>query len=107
MDKVGTKVLRVPEATHSEATQMAALRGSSAGQLLADAWREYMEHHREEFAGDLEEVARLMRDGTLDQLAEFTSRNAEQRAAGAIERRESKQASGKSRGAADAEPVRA
>lgn len=105
--KAGTKVLRVPEGTHSEATQMAALRGSSAGQLLADAWHEYMEHHREEFAADLEKVAKLMRDGTLDQLAEFTSRNAERRAAEAIERRESKRTPGKSGKAADAEPVHA
>lgn len=50
-----TRVVRVPEDTHNEATQVAALRQVQAGELLADAWREYMENHREEFAKDLEE----------------------------------------------------
>lgn len=88
--ETGTKVLRVPSATHLEATQMAALRGQSAGQLVAEAWRDYMAHHREEFAEDLEKVAKLMRDGTLEQLAEFTSRNADTRAAEAVKRRKAK-----------------
>ena len=48
-----TRVVRVPEDTHNEATQVAALRQVQAGELLADAWREYMENHREEFAKDL------------------------------------------------------
>lgn len=85
-----TRVLRVPEETHNEATQIAALRGSQPGQLLAEAWREYMENHRKEFAADLEQVAKLLRDGTLEQLAEFTSRNADARAAKAVERLNSK-----------------
>ena len=38
--------------------------------LLAEAWREY---RRKEFAADLEQVAKLLRDGTPEQLAEFTS----------------------------------
>jgi len=87
-----TRVLRVPEETHNEATQIAALRGSHAGQLVAEAWREYMENHRKEFAADLEQVAKLLRDGTLEQLAEFTSRNADARAAKAVERLNSRRA---------------
>jgi hypothetical protein len=98
-----TRVVRVPEDTHNEATQVAALRQVQAGELLADAWREYMENHREEFAKDLEKTAKLLRDGTLEKLAEFTSRNADARAAKA-ERLNSKRAT--SEPAGEAEPAR-
>jgi hypothetical protein len=81
-----TRVLRVPEQVHSEASQIAALRRSQAGHVVADAWREYMTNHREEFASDLEQAAKLLRDGTLDDLARFASRNASSRAARAVER---------------------
>jgi hypothetical protein len=81
-----TRVLRVPEQVHDEATQIAALRHSQPGHLVAEAWREYIANHREEFAADLEETAQLLRDGTLEQLAKFTSRNASARAAEAVER---------------------
>lgn len=87
---MSTRVVRVPEDTHNEATQVASLRQVQAGELLADAWREYMENHREEFAKDLEKTAKLLRDGTLEKLAEFTSRNADARAAKAVERLNSK-----------------
>jgi hypothetical protein len=49
--------------------------------LVAEAWREYIANHREEFAADLEKTAQLLRDGTLSHLAEFSSRNADARAA--------------------------
>ncbi len=102
-----TKVLRVPEATHNEATHIAALRGSNPGELIAEAWREYIEKHREEFAADLEKVAKLMRDGTLEQLAEFTSRNAKQRAAAAVEKRRSRKTAAGEKPATNAEPAQA
>ncbi|MGA2455322.1 MAG: hypothetical protein ABSG93_17570 [Solirubrobacteraceae bacterium] len=87
-----TRVLRVPEQVHTQATQIAALRQSQPGHLVAAAWREYIENHRDEFAADLETTAKLLRDGTLEQLAEFTSRNADARAAEAVERLNSKRA---------------
>jgi hypothetical protein len=99
-----TRVVRVPEDTHNEATKVAALRQVQAGELLAAAWREYMENHREEFAKDLEKTAKLLRDGTLEKLAEFTSRNADARAAKAVERLNSKRDA--SEPAGEAEPVR-
>jgi len=102
-----TRVVRVPEDTHNEATQVASLRQVQAGELLADAWREYMENHREEFAKDLEKTAKLLRDGTLEKLAEFTSRNADARAANAVERLNSKRAaSDTSAPAGEMEPAR-
>jgi len=102
-----TRVVRVPEDTHNEATQVAALRQVQAGELLADAWREYMENHREEFAKDLEKTAKLLRGGTLEKLTEFTSRNADARAAKAVARLNSKRAaSDASEPAGEAEPAR-
>ena len=96
-----TRVLRVPEQVHSQATQIAALRNSQPGHLVADAWREYIENHRDEFAADLEQTARLLRDGTLEQLTEFTSRNAEDRAAKTVQRLNSKRAESAESGQAD------
>lgn len=98
---MSTRVVRVPEDTHNEATQVAALRQVQAGELLADAWREYMETHREEFAKDLEKTAKLLRDGTLKKLTEFTSRNAEARAAKAVERLNSKRTNSDANESAD------
>jgi len=81
-----TRVVRVPEDTHNEATQVAALRRVQPGELLAEAWREYMEKHREEFAKDLEQIAGLLRDGTLEQVSEFVNRSSKARAEKAVER---------------------
>ncbi len=96
-----TRVLRVPEQVHSQATEIAAMRNSQPGHLVADAWREYIENHRDEFAADLEKTAKLLRDGTLEQLAKFTSRNAHARAAKAVERLNSKRAESAESGQAD------
>lgn len=83
---MSTKVIRVPGDVHEEAVQLAALRRQQPGNLLAEAWREYMEKNREEFAADLERAATLLRDGTLDGLANFASRNAEARGHASAER---------------------
>jgi prephenate dehydrogenase len=83
---VSTSVVRVPTRVHEEAARVAALRGQLPGNLIAEAWQEYIEKHREEFASDLEEAARLMRDGTAEQLAAFTSRFAPDRASAAAKR---------------------
>jgi hypothetical protein len=90
-----TRVLRVPEQVHNEATQIAALRRLQPGHLVAEAWREYLANHREEFAAELEKTAKLLRDGTTDQLAAFTSRNADKRAAKAVKRLNSQTADDK------------
>lgn len=87
-----TKVMRVPADVQEEAAQVAALRRQQAGELLADAWREYMVNHREEFAADLREAAELLRNGTLDELSTFASRNAKARAQAETSRIRSKHA---------------
>lgn len=81
-----TKVIRVPGDVHEEAVQLAALRRQQPGHLLAEAWSEYVEKHRAEFAGDLERAAKHLRDGTLNDVAGFASRNAEARAHASAQR---------------------
>lgn len=79
-------VMRVPTEVHAEAKRIAALRGRQPGEIVAQAWREYLDRHRDEFAADLEEAARLLREGTVDDVASFASRNAAARAEAAAER---------------------
>lgn len=81
-----SRVVRVPEQVHNEATEIAALRRVQPGELIAQAWAEYIKNHREEFAADLEKTAKLLRDGTMDDLAAHVSRNAGDRAEKAVER---------------------
>lgn len=76
-------VVRVPEQMLLESKRIAALKGQLPGDLLAEAWREYLANHRDEFAADLEEAARLLRDGTSEDLAAFAGRNNETRAVAA------------------------
>ncbi len=75
-----SSVVRVPTDVHRESKRIAELRGIAPGDVLADAWREYFEKHREQFAADLEEAARLLRDGAVEDLAAFASRTAPARA---------------------------
>lgn len=81
-----SSVVRVPPHVSIESKRIAALRGQSSTQILAEAWAEYMDKHRDEFASDLESAARLIREGTVDDLAEFASRNVKDRAAAAARR---------------------
>lgn len=80
-----SSVVRVPKDVHAETKRIAALRGVQPGDVIAAAWREYLERHRAELAAELEEAARILRDGTLDDLAAFTSRNVGARAEAAAE----------------------
>lgn len=75
-----SSVVRVPEDTLSEVRRIAEMQGTAPGELLADAWREYLTRHRQQFAKDLEEAARLLRNGSVEDLADFASRNAGTRA---------------------------
>jgi hypothetical protein len=78
--------MRVPTAVQQEAVQIAKLRNQQPADLLAEAWREYITNHREEFAADLEHAAQIMRNGTAEELANFASRNVKTRAAAAAAR---------------------
>jgi cytochrome c553 len=85
-------VMRVPTDMHAEAKRIAALRGQQPKEILGQAWQEYLDRHREEFAADLEEAARLLRTGTVADVADFASRNVSARAEAAAERARGKEA---------------
>lgn len=81
-----TTTIRVPNEVHLEATRLAALRGQQPGDLIAEAWREYLSKNKDHFAADLEEAARLLRNGTTEDVAAFASRNVRARAERAVQR---------------------
>lgn len=80
-----SSVVRIPDEIHRETKRIASIRGQQQGDLLAAAWREYLQNNREAFAADLEEAARVLRDGTLEDVAAFASRNVSARAEAAVE----------------------
>ena len=69
---MSTTVIRIPNEVHDQATRVAALCGEQPGALLARAWNEFIVNHREHFAADLEEAARLMRSAPVEELVAFT-----------------------------------
>lgn len=75
-----TTNMRVPTDVHIEATKIAALRGQTPGDLVAEAWKEFFAKHREHFASDLEEAATIVRRGTTDELTAFVAKGANERA---------------------------
>jgi prephenate dehydrogenase len=81
-----SSVVRIPTDVHREVKKLAELQSTQPGEVLALAWREYVSNHREEFAAELEEVARLLREGDVEDLAAFASRTASVRAEAAAAR---------------------
>jgi predicted transcriptional regulator len=68
---MSTTTIRVSTEVHEQVSRLAKLCGDQPADLLAVAWREYVDRHRDDFAADLEKAASLMRNGTLDELVEF------------------------------------
>jgi predicted transcriptional regulator len=75
-----TTTIRVSTDIQGEIARIAALRGISSGELLAEAWREFLDTHRAELAEDLEQAADILRRGTTEDLADFLSRDVPARA---------------------------
>jgi prephenate dehydrogenase len=73
-------VVRLPEDLYESARRIAALQGRQAGDLLSEAWQQYLESHREQLASDFEEAAQLLRSGDTTRLTEFAARTAKVRA---------------------------
>lgn len=79
-----TVVVRISEQAHESAKRIAALQGRSLTELLDDAWYDYLEKHREDFAEKFEEAAKLLREGDTEGLKALASESAEARAAAAV-----------------------
>jgi hypothetical protein len=82
-----TVVVRISEEAHESARRIAALQGRSLTDLLDDAWNDYLEKHREDFAAKFEEAAKLLRQGDTEGLAALASESVEARAAAAVSAR--------------------
>lgn len=73
-------VVRISEDVYESARRIAALQGRQASDLIGEAWGQYLEHHREQFAVDFEHAAQLLRSGDTKGLAELASRSVSVRA---------------------------
>jgi hypothetical protein len=80
-----TTTVRISKDVSSEVAQVAALVGQSSGDLLATAWKEFLARHKDAFAKDMEEAAKIIRAGTTKDLAAFISRDVSTRAKVAAE----------------------
>ena len=87
---MASTTIRVPTDVQSEISRLAALRGLTAGDLLTQAWREFLANHKEQLASDLEQVAEILRDGTTAELADFLSRDVAERAKAAADKARAK-----------------
>lgn len=87
---MATTTARVSERTSLESKRIAALRGQSQSDVLDEAWSDFLKNNRDQFAEDLERAAKIVRDGTTAELAEFINRDAESEAAAAAARMRSK-----------------
>lgn len=56
-------VVRLPEDVYESAKQFAALSGRQPGDLIGEAWGQYVDTHREVLAARLEAAAQSLRDG--------------------------------------------
>ncbi len=79
-DDMASTTIRISTDLHEQTRRMAALRGETPGELLAQAWDEYLANHREDFALELEQAAELVRNGTRDDLVRFVNRNNREKA---------------------------
>lgn len=67
-------VTRLPADIHASAKAIAAMQGRTTGDVIAEAWREYVERHANEFAADFERAAALIREGDTEGLAAHANR---------------------------------
>lgn len=72
--------VRVPEDLLEDVRRVGALQGRAPGELLADAWRDFVDRHRDEIAADFEQAAALIRSGDSAGLAQHVGRNRRDRA---------------------------
>lgn len=65
---MSTTAVRISEEILDDVRRIATVRGDTPGALLAEAWTEFMERHRDEISAQFADVARMIRDGDRDGL---------------------------------------
>ena len=68
-------IARIPEEVYEEARKIAALRSTQPGAVIALAWTEYLDRHRDELAEEFESIGRALRDGDRATLAKIHDSN--------------------------------
>jgi hypothetical protein len=79
MAETGSIPVRIPASVCSQVRAIGGVTQRTPGALLAAAWEEYFENHREELENDFETIGRLLREGDTEGLVAFTERGAEAR----------------------------
>lgn len=74
-------VVRIPDEIDAPVKAIAAMQGRVPGDVLADAWREYFENHRKEFAAEFARAAEVVKSGDIEALAGLMNRSNKERAA--------------------------
>jgi predicted transcriptional regulator len=77
---VSTVAVRIPDDIHADVKTVAAMRGKTPGTMLAQAWLEFTERHRDEISADFESVTRMFREGDREGLAELSRQTRRERA---------------------------
>ena len=83
---MSTVVVRIDEAVLADVKAVAGIRGKTPGDMLAQAWTEFVSHHRGEISADFDHVADMVRRGDRDGLLEFARQRRSARAEAAAER---------------------
>jgi hypothetical protein len=81
-----TTAVRVPDEVLDEVKRIAALTGDTPGNMLAQAWTEFIERHRDELSVQFTEVARMLREGDKNGLASLSKQTRAVRASAAAAR---------------------
>lgn len=77
---------RIPEDVREGVLMLAAMQGSEPSEVLVQAWREFLTHHRELLDTDSKEVGRMIREQDTAGLATYAGRHARERAKQAVSR---------------------
>jgi predicted transcriptional regulator len=72
--------VRIPDELLEDVRRIGALQGRAPGEMLAQAWQDFVERHREEIAADFEQAAAHIRAGDTAALASHVGRNRRSRA---------------------------
>jgi predicted DNA-binding protein len=78
-------VARLPEDLYENIKKISALEGRPPGEVLRDAWEQYLTTNREGLAAQFETAAELLRKGDTQGLATMASASVEARAEMAAE----------------------
>ena len=83
---MSTMVVRIDEAVLADVKAAAAMRGKTPGDMLAAAWSEFVERHREAISADFDHVAEMFRTSDREGLLEFARQTRSARAEAAATR---------------------